>query len=290
MTVLIAVFGLFHPQVLTVRPATQSPVRIESPKRQALSDRIEIRTDAKLEGDFILAVPGRIERRFQGVLQIRKRDTELVAVLSVDLESAVAAAVAAEMPASYPLEARKAQAIAARSWYAASRGRHGDYDFCDTTHCQVLKEAGTLQSSPLVLHYRGEPFAPLYSASCGGSTLSAEAAGMNGEPYPYFRVACEEHAPEWERRFAGKDAAAIESRPHSETIRILLGRALGWDALPGNSYTIMRRQSEIVLRGRGRGHGLGLCQQGAATMALRGTAAADILAHYFPNTTLRAMR
>ncbi len=292
MTLLIAVFGLFHPQVLTVRPATQTPVRIESPRRGELRARehIEIRTDTKLEGDFILAVPGRIERRFQGSLDVRKKDNDLVAVLSVNLEAAVAAVVAAEMPASYPLEARKAQAIATRSWYAASRGRHRDYDFCDTTHCQVFKEAAAAEAWTLVLHYRGQLFAPLYSASCGGSTMSAEEVGMSSEPYPYFRVDCEEHAPEWERRFAGKDADAIESRPHSETVRLSLCRALGWDALPGNNYIATRRQNEIMLRGRGRGHGLGLCQQGAAAMALRGADAAKIISRYYPNTTLRAMR
>jgi len=292
MTLLIAVFGLFHPQMLTVRPASQSPVHIASPTLRELrgQESIEIRSGTRLEGDFMLAVPGRIERRFQGALDIRKKGDELLAVLSVNLEAAVAAVVAAEMPASYHVEARNAQAIAARSWYIASRGRHGDYDFCDTTHCQVFKESASIQTRPLVLHYSGEPFAPLYSASCGGATMTAEEAGMSGEPYPYFRVPCEENAPEWERRFSGKDADAIETTPHSETIRISLCRALGWDALPGNNYIITRSQSEIVVKGRGRGHGLGLCQQGAAAMATRGATAAQIVAHFFPNTTLRAMR
>lgn len=292
MTLLIAIFTLFHPQSLTVRPATQSAVHIETPQRRELRAResLEIHAAAKLEGDFVLAVPGRIERRFRGALDIRKKDRELVAVLSVKLEAAVAAVVAAEMPAVYHIEARKAQAIAARSWYAASRGRHGDYDFCDTTHCQVFKESAASVPGPLIVHYRGEPFAPLYSASCGGTTMTAEEIGMNGGSYPYFRVPCEEDAPEWERRFSGNDAQSIENRPHSETVRLALCRALGWDALPGNRYTIAHHESEIVLRGSGRGHGLGLCQQGAAAMALRGATAAQILAHYFPNTTLRAMR
>ena len=292
MILLIAVFGLFHPQVLTVRPASQSPVRITSPRKSELRgrDSIEIRTDAKLEGDFILAVPGRFERRYQGILHIRKKETELSAVLKVKLESAVAAVVAAEMPASFPLEARKAQAIISRAWYVASRGRHGDYDFCDTTHCQVFKESAPAIAGSLVVHYKGEPFPPLYSASCGGVTMSASDAGMSGDSYPYFKVACEEHAPEWERRFAGKDADSIEQRPHAESIRISLCRSLGWDALPGNNYTITRSPNEIVLRGRGRGHGLGLCQQGAAAMAMRGADAAQIVAHYYPNTTLGAMR
>ena len=276
-----------------MRPAGESPVHIVSPQKRELHGResIEIRTGARLEGDFILAVPGRMERRYQGILDIRQKDLELVAILNVDLEAAVAAVVAAEMPSSFPLEARKAQAIAARGWYVSSRGRrHREYDFCDTTHCQVFKESAAADTSPLILHYKGEPFATLYSASCGGVTMNAAEAGMNSEPYPYFRVKCEEHAPEWERRFAGNDADSIALRPHSESIRISICRRLGWDALPGNNYTINRGENEMVLRGRGRGHGLGLCQQGAAAMALRGLKAAQIIDHYYPNTTQAAMR
>ena len=120
--------------------------------------------------------------------------------------------------------------------------------------------------------------------------MNTSDVGMNGEPYPYFRVACEEDAPEWKRRFKGMHAAMIEQQPHSESVRISICRALGWDALPGNRYAIARAEDEIVLQGKGRGHGLGLCQQGAAAMALRGINAAQIIAHYYPNTTLAAMR
>ena len=41
------------------------------------------------------------------------------------------------------------------------------------------------------------------------------------------------------------------------------------------------------LRGAGWGHGVGLCQIGAAMMALRGFPMEAILRHYFPGTTLR---
>lgn len=41
------------------------------------------------------------------------------------------------------------------------------------------------------------------------------------------------------------------------------------------------------LRGRGWGHGVGLCQIGAAVMAHRGFTAAEILRHYYPHTTLK---
>ena len=43
------------------------------------------------------------------------------------------------------------------------------------------------------------------------------------------------------------------------------------------------------LTGAGWGHGVGLCQIGAAAMAAAGAAHEEILAHYFRGTTLRAL-
>lgn len=42
----------------------------------------------------------------------------------------------------------------------------------------------------------------------------------------------------------------------------------------------------VIFEGKGSGHGLGLCQQGASAMAHDGASFREILAHYFPNTTL----
>lgn len=42
----------------------------------------------------------------------------------------------------------------------------------------------------------------------------------------------------------------------------------------------------VVVTGRGWGHGVGLCQTGAHGMALAGATSPDILAHYYPGTTL----
>ena len=44
--------------------------------------------------------------------------------------------------------------------------------------------------------------------------------------------------------------------------------------------------THIRLSGRGWGHGVGLCQIGAAVMASRGHTYEDILAHYYPGSIL----
>ncbi len=45
----------------------------------------------------------------------------------------------------------------------------------------------------------------------------------------------------------------------------------------------------VILEGGGNGHGVGLCQLGAAGMARQGDSARQILAHYYPGTGLRKL-
>ena len=42
----------------------------------------------------------------------------------------------------------------------------------------------------------------------------------------------------------------------------------------------------IILHGRGWGHGVGLCQIGAAVMASRGYTYEAILSHYYPGSSI----
>ena len=50
--------------------------------------------------------------------------------------------------------------------------------------------------------------------------------------------------------------------------------------------TEMAPPRSFRVRGRGWGHGVGLCQVGACSMATKGKTAAAILAHYYPGTRL----
>jgi stage II sporulation protein D len=65
-----------------------------------------------------------------------------------------------------------------------------------------------------------------------------------------------------------------------------VGRALGWDLLPGTWFEIRDAGDRLVFLGRGRGHGVGLCQTGAARMGETGQTSAQILQFYFPGTEL----
>jgi stage II sporulation protein D len=43
---------------------------------------------------------------------------------------------------------------------------------------------------------------------------------------------------------------------------------------------------ELVVAGRGHGHGVGMCQYGAEAMAKKGATASSILARYYPGAAV----
>ena len=52
------------------------------------------------------------------------------------------------------------------------------------------------------------------------------------------------------------------------------------------SPTLKDIPATFTLKGKGWGHGVGLCQIGAAVMGAKGYTYREILAHYYPNTVI----
>jgi peptidoglycan hydrolase-like amidase len=246
--------------------------------------------------EFVLGIPGKIARRYRGTLEIRQSAGNLLAVVTMDRETAVASIVAAETTADMPIEALKAQAVATRSYLVASRGRHHDFDFCDTTHCQFLREPpapGTSVAEAveatrgMILAYESEPIAAMYTRSCAGRTRTPAELGLPTASYPYYTVECKycrAHPVSWSRRFSTEDAATLRSS--NEAARLRVARQLGWNTIPSDDFMMKKDNGQILLEGTGQGHGIGLCQSGAKAMAGDGANFRQILSHYYPNSAV----
>jgi peptidoglycan hydrolase-like amidase len=240
--VTISVFGLFHPVELEVRPMPGGVIVVKSgeDERQLEGSRtMRLRSAALVTGRdgaparFILSVPGKIRREFFGTLEIRAHAAQLLAIMTMDRETAVASVVAAESPPGAPMESRKAQAVVARSFLIAARGRHEGFDFCDTTHCQFLREPAAAGSAArraqeatagLALTYAGRPIAALYSANCGGHTRTLEEAGWQPGSYPYFAVECPVRGDVSGHRIGMCQTGAAELARRGATFREILSR------------------------------------------------------------------
>jgi stage II sporulation protein D len=68
----------------------------------------------------------------------------------------------------------------------------------------------------------------------------------------------------------------------AEDFRLAVGHAFGWGHILSTWFEINPRGDRFLFNGRGSGHGVGLCQHGAAAMAAQGRPASEILAQYFP--------
>ncbi|MBQ9549131.1 MAG: DUF4922 domain-containing protein [Bacteroidales bacterium] len=80
----------------------------------------------------------------------------------------------------------------------------------------------------------------------------------------------------------------IEGTKHTEVIgkELVIRRTLSESHLKSSAFEMEWAGDTLILRGRGWGHGVGLCQIGAAVMADRGYDCAQILAHYYPGAEI----
>ena len=131
-------------------------------------------------------------------------------LLDLPLETYILRVVAAEMPASFPSEALKAQAVAARTYaiYHMQKGgcRQHDADVCTSSACcqaycteARMKEkwgndyeanyqkvrTAVLDTAGEVLLYQGDPIDALYHSASGGRTENA--GDVYAQEVPYLK-------------------------------------------------------------------------------------------------------
>ena len=142
---------------------------------------------------------GTESRAYRGRLEIFvDRFSRLTVVNILPIEEYVQGVVPSEMPHVFPLEALKAQAVAARNETFAKVGaRHleDNFDLCADVHCQVYSGITREQPSTnqavaatkgLVMKANGLIVEANYAGVCGGHTESNENV-WNGLPKPYLR-------------------------------------------------------------------------------------------------------
>lgn len=129
------------------------------------------------------------------ILQVGS-DGRLVVINKLPLETYLQGVVPTEMPAGFPLEALKAQAVAARSEVLAKLGwvhTTDPFDLCADVHCQAYSglskrdpatDRAVAETLGEVLMSDEDIVDAVYSAVCGGHGESAEHAwGGEGKPY-----------------------------------------------------------------------------------------------------------
>jgi stage II sporulation protein D len=132
-------------------------------------------------------------RQYRGKLEIVPQNGYLRLVNLLPLESYLEGVVANEMPHTWPIEALKAQAVAARSYALASLVKGKPFDLYSDVRSQVYEGVAGEQprtseavraTAHQVLMYGGKVATTYYFSTSGGKTASA--ADVFGTPVPYL--------------------------------------------------------------------------------------------------------
>jgi stage II sporulation protein D len=263
------------------------------------------------------------DRWYRGRVLVRSDGSGLTAINYINIEQYLYSVVGGEMPTSWPLEALKAQAVAARSYvlYHRQRGRNPHYDVGSTTTWQVYgglaEEAPSTQAAVngtqgQVLTYNGQIIEAVFHSASGGHTENVE--DIWSQPLPYLRGVqdFDAGAPvyQWGISFSlaelgqrlpgiGNLVAAVPVRttPRGRVVEMRLEGDRGARVVSGNElrrilglrstlFSIAIQGSTVQISGRGFGHGVGLSQWGAHNLAQQGYDYRHILGHYYRGTQL----
>ncbi len=132
---------------------------------------------------------------YAGDLQIDVVDGKVRPILSVHVEDYLLGVVPYEMSDSFPLEALKAQAVAARTYALRSQDPSQPYDLVDTTNDQVYRgylpgndqtERAIQETRGVCGFYRDQLAQCYYSASNGGQTELVETVWPTEEDFGYY--------------------------------------------------------------------------------------------------------
>lgn len=188
------------------------------------------------------------ERAYRGRLQLTSRDGGLRAINHVSLETYLSSVVGSEMPASWPLDALSAQAVAARTYALAQRRPDAPFDLKATVASQVYGGVATETPSTRaavertrgqVLMHGGTLINAVFHSSSGGSTENSGEIWSRQLPYLVSVPDYDQTSPvfRWEKSFEPLQlrsafretdgVQAIEVLQTSSTGRIRRARILG---------------------------------------------------------------
>ncbi|MDC3137660.1 SpoIID/LytB domain-containing protein [Prochlorococcus sp. AH-716-I19] len=131
------------------------------------------------------------QKRYSGILNLLVFDSEILVINILGIEKYLSSVVGSEMPAKWPLEALKAQAIASRT-YALKQKGNPIYDIDSTQKNQVYNglESRTFKTvravrgtRSLVLTYKNKLINALFHSSSGGMTENSQDVWKNEYPY-----------------------------------------------------------------------------------------------------------
>ena len=247
-------------------------------------------------------------------------------ILNLTINEYLIGVVAGEMPASFNIEALKAQAVVSRT-YLLKRIKNNNI-IIDSTMQQVYKDnnelknmwkndfdkyynkikKAVLDTDKIAIYYNGDYIDALYHSTSNGYTLNSENVWSNAIPY------LKSVESKWDLNASSylkntnKDIAYVlslfgiddinkiqivsrDDTNHVKEIKVgdKIYKGTSFRSLlklRSTDFDIIVNDNSVVFITRGFGHGVGMSQYGANGMANEGYNYIDILNHYYTNVSI----
>ena len=263
-------------------------------------------------------------REYTDALNFNVLDSKLKAINHLDLEKYIAAVIEAEGGTSAPLEYYKAQAVLVRTYTIKSIYKHAEegFNLCDEVHCQAY-HGRSARNPEIYIATRATTGQVLidsdsilcmtpFHSNCGGQT---SAAGIYWQSdLPYLQGVSDPFCTElrnarWEKQVSVTDwygflrlkgianpekhtnfQLKTRQKYYSEKNNITLRNIREHFHLRSTLFSIETKGSNLIFKGKGYGHGIGMCQIGAMEMARVKFTYIDILHFYFQKVQITDFR
>lgn len=264
------------------------------------------------------------QRTYEGDLVITTiNSTALKIINEVDFETYLAGVVQSEIYGTDP-NIFRVQAIISRTWALRNMNKHKSegYNFCDHVHCQAYHNRcvrpdimlGTIQSAgETIVDSTGNLIETPFHSNSGGQTANSEDVWRTA--LPYLRSVTDTFSykmrqsdwtkvitrDKWLGYFAKTHKLNIQKDSIRDTLlhftqvtrrpKILgvpLTRVRNDFQLKSTffSVTVDSLTGNVVLKGHGYGHGVGLSQEGTIRMVALGYPYDDIIRHYYTGANI----
>jgi len=289
-----------------------------------LCDSVLLKSTSE-QDKFYLRINGNdpVRRLYSGDLKCLPDMGTLVIINICDPETYIAGVVRTEGGEKKNIEYFKTQAVIARTYMYRHYERHSSdgYNLCDNTHCQayngitsdsVIKSAALETKGMVILAPDSTLVNSAFHSNCGGETAASEDVWLTDQSYlksvrdPYCTTS---RNASWQKVLSGEDWINYLVRSgykgnKEDPVLLNFSQQKRMKDLIIGSYSIPLRQireqlelrssffsvsakgDSVILNGRGYGHGVGLCQEGAMVMATKGFDYRQIINFYYTGVVL----
>ena len=238
---------------------------------------------------------------------------------NIDIDNYVAGVVESEVGRNPPPEYFKLQAIICRTYALKNIDRHTaeGFSLCNKVHCQayhgkpksvLIKEAALATNGIVIVDSDIDLITATFYSNCGGQTANSEEVWKQ-ELY-YLRstkdtFCLNENNAVWTKKITKSNWVSYlkkhncsddalnhecsieyfqnnrEQFYHKDDVKIPFTQIRKDFKLKSAQFDVFEEGNYVILKGKGFGHGVGLCQEGAMRMAKMGYSYIDILHFYY---------